>query len=81
MNYQLLMHSKIIIMETFEEKLLKSFKNSLENDQLDQRITDFLIKKIAQEAVEYDMYRATDLKSRAKVITNSLIAKGEEIKL
>ncbi|WP_298754870.1 hypothetical protein [uncultured Psychroserpens sp.] len=68
-------------METFEEKLINSFKGSIDKSELKKTVIDFLLEKIVQEAVEYDRNKGTDLKLRAKSVTNSLIAKGEEIKL
>lgn len=68
-------------METFEEKILKSFKGAIDKTDLNKNVVDFLMVKIVQEAIEYDKNKATDEKSRAKVVTNSLLSKGEEINL
>ena len=68
-------------METFEEKLLKSFDASLEENELNEDLIEYLLKAIINEAVEYDMDKNRDLSKRAKAVTNSLIAKGEELKI
>ena len=68
-------------MKTFKEKLLNSLNDAVKDHELNAEILDFILNKIAEEAVEYDMFKSTDLKARARVITNSFLAKGEEIKL
>ena len=68
-------------MKTFKEKLVDSFNESIKSDELNKEVLDFLINKIAEEAVEYDMHKSTDPKLRAKAVTNSLLTKGEESNL
>ena len=68
-------------METYEDKIKKSFEEIFKNDKLNQELVEFLVDKIIHDATEFELDKATDLKTQAKYITNSLISKATELKI
>ena len=68
-------------METYEDKIKKSFEEIFKNDKLNQELVKFLVHRIIHDAVEFERDKATDLKKQAKYITNSLISKATELKI
>ncbi|WP_321370494.1 hypothetical protein [uncultured Draconibacterium sp.] len=68
-------------METFEEKLKKSFVKSLKKDGLDERLLNYLLDKIINDVISFERQEILDLEQQAKTITNSFIEKAKELKI
>jgi len=72
---------KKLSMDTYQEKISKSFGDSLVNEELNSEIIEFIMEKVINSSVEYEDYGCSDLESEAKRLTNSLIEKANTLKI
>jgi hypothetical protein len=72
---------KTFKMDTYQEKIRKSFGDSLVNEDLNSEIIEFIMERVINSSVEYEDYGFYDLENEAKKLTNSLIEKANSLKI
>ncbi|MCK9412360.1 MAG: hypothetical protein M0Q53_08685 [Prolixibacteraceae bacterium] len=68
-------------MDTYQEKIKKSFGVSLENKEMNSELIDFLIEKAIDSSVAFEDYGFPDLENEAKKLTNSFIEKANKLNI
>ena len=67
-------------METFNDRIKKSLGKELYSNKMNKELIDYLIDKIIDTAIEKET-SPYDINVKIKDLTNSFIAKAEEINL
>jgi hypothetical protein len=68
-------------METFDEKIKKSFGKIDTPVEFNPSIIEYIIDKVIDCAIQYDRGAGIDFEDQAKKLTNSLIEKANILKI
>jgi hypothetical protein len=68
-------------METFDEKIKKSFGKIEPPAEFDPSVVEYIIEKIIGIAIQYDRGAGIDFEDQAKKLTNSIIEKANASKI